>query len=884
MADNPTVVKPQESKKRRQRKKKADKGPGLTQSNAHLFKQEPSRAGILVTDKFSQAIARCKARVEDIAAECRSINRKFRDPEFDLEGNKNLCLHSLVLDDEEQETFSPADVLRVSQIFDNPQFIVDEAESSDIAQGQLGDCWLLSALAMLTSLPGLAEKICVARDEKVGIYGFIFCRDGEWVDVIIDDQLCTTVAKYETLSGAEKNLYHHDKDLFEKVARKGSKTLLFSRSVQENETWVPLLEKAYAKFHGDYASLSGGYACEALEDLTGGVSETLYTNDILDPDEFWHTNLTRVTKDRLFGCYRYIPNGEGGTDGLYSQHAYSILAAIEYNGKRFVKVRNPWGCGEWNGRWSDGSKEWTEEWRPVLLLLHHQPGEDGEFIMEYGDFLNTWQFLERVQLFDDSWIQSSHWLNVKTRPFPSLWQYGDVSFTFTIDGNSPAMIVLSQADARFWDALKGLYEWSFDFLLYKRGQEKIIARSRVAPNTRSVSVSKDLEAGEYFVHVRLDRTEIRDDDYFEENSKNWPGEKLIRIKSEYAKSQSMAANYNSSFSKNMVVPEELFAKGNLLQLEMGSYQEVVSKRQSRNAIVFPTPRPRTADGEESKDDDKRGTSNEKALPANKYAKKGSGVKSGDRPARGYKKEKISVDEDNNKDDNRETKKESAEEEKNGNGNGGEGKKFKKQEQEEAEHGDEEQEKKDQETEEEEEEDDDDLSRSDIHPHIACNGCKMRHIVGIRWKCADCEGYNLCEDCYSKNVRTDNHKTSHRMIRLETRDSSEEDLSRVCDGCAVYPIVGLLWRCLLCSEFDLCDACYSKGVHPAEHPMVKAENQGDVAILADEADEDESNNNNVLLGLRVFTKSHAKVNISGQLRHGNMLSWGELDRGGDLTVA
>ena len=24
-------------------------------------------------------------------------------------------------------------------------------------------------------------------DEKVGIYGFIFCRDGEWVDVIIDE-------------------------------------------------------------------------------------------------------------------------------------------------------------------------------------------------------------------------------------------------------------------------------------------------------------------------------------------------------------------------------------------------------------------------------------------------------------------------------------------------------------------------------------------------------------------------------------------------------------------------------------------------------------------------------------------------------------------------
>jgi hypothetical protein len=78
-------------------------------------------------------------------------------------------------------------VQRVTKIFSKPSFFVDGADSNDIVQGRLGDCWFLSALSTMTTANGMMEKFCVARDEKVGVYGWIFFRDSSWVTVIIDE-------------------------------------------------------------------------------------------------------------------------------------------------------------------------------------------------------------------------------------------------------------------------------------------------------------------------------------------------------------------------------------------------------------------------------------------------------------------------------------------------------------------------------------------------------------------------------------------------------------------------------------------------------------------------------------------------------------------------
>ncbi len=52
-------------------------------------------------------------------------------------------------------------------------------------------------------------------------------------------------------------------------------------AIQANETWLPLLEKAYAKVHGDYNAIWGGWVREGVEDLTGGVNSEMVLEDVL---------------------------------------------------------------------------------------------------------------------------------------------------------------------------------------------------------------------------------------------------------------------------------------------------------------------------------------------------------------------------------------------------------------------------------------------------------------------------------------------------------------------------------------------------------------------------------------------------------------------------
>uniref|UniRef100_A0A673A567 Calpain-3 n=1 Tax=Sphaeramia orbicularis TaxID=375764 RepID=A0A673A567_9TELE len=287
---------------------------------------------------------------------------------------------------------------RPKEICENPQFIVGGASRTDICQGDLGDCWLLAAIACLTLNEKLLYRVVPQEQSFSESYAGIFHFQTGWTSSL------TTASPPSTTSWC-------------------------SPSQRRNEFWSALLEKAYAKLHGSYEALKGGNTTEAMEDFTGGVTEFYEMKEA--PKELYKIMKKALQRGSLMGCsIDYYDDGiwtlfcwclyllffffalvparyETRTvTGLVKGHAYSVTAVEEVRTDeskvRLVRLRNPWGQVEWNGPWSDNSKEWATLSKAEKEKLQHQNAEDGEFWMSFEDFKKNYTKIEICNLTPDA--------------------------------------------------------------------------------------------------------------------------------------------------------------------------------------------------------------------------------------------------------------------------------------------------------------------------------------------------------------------------------------------------------------------------------------------------------------------------------------------------
>jgi hypothetical protein len=64
-----------------------------------------------------------------------------------------------------------------------------------------------------------------------------------------------------------------------------------------------------------------------------------------------------------------------------------------------VKLRNPWKKGEWNGRYSDKSDDWTDSLKKELKWSDE---DDGIFWMPYEDMCHAYNCVDICKIDDDN--------------------------------------------------------------------------------------------------------------------------------------------------------------------------------------------------------------------------------------------------------------------------------------------------------------------------------------------------------------------------------------------------------------------------------------------------------------------------------------------------
>ena len=259
---------------------------------------------------------------------------------------------------------------RVTDIYKKWEVIENKIEIKDIIQGNIGDCYFLSALTALTRYPYLlAEKFRTKKFNEEGYYEMIMFIDGEWQVVFVDDYF-----PYDPLQRKFVGARPHN-----------------------NELWAILLEKAWIKINGGYTNAFGGLFSEAILSLTGFPTEIIKHKVLDEPRAIY--DLFRdieigYKEGSIMACGSKSNDQNVINLGLSPGHAYSIVYPQKWKEKNIflIKLRNPWGKDNWRGNWSEYSRLWTEE---LKKYFRYKATNDGTLWIELNDF---------IRLFDNTYI------------------------------------------------------------------------------------------------------------------------------------------------------------------------------------------------------------------------------------------------------------------------------------------------------------------------------------------------------------------------------------------------------------------------------------------------------------------------------------------------
>lgn len=182
--------------------------------------------------------------------------------------------------------------------------------TTDINQGDIGDCWVLSGLgAIAMANPSLLESHI--RTNSNGTYTVTLYQNGKPVEITVTD----TVPE-NTTPGFDYP-YAHD--------------------LNGNDKWSIIYEKAYAEISNGYGNTEGGYGDISMSTLTGQPGHRT------SPGQ---TSLSEIQTMRSQG-YAFTAGTNGGSPEIQDNN--KIVTSHEYmvrsvdTAHQTITLLNPWG-------------------------------------------------------------------------------------------------------------------------------------------------------------------------------------------------------------------------------------------------------------------------------------------------------------------------------------------------------------------------------------------------------------------------------------------------------------------------------------------------------------------------------------------------------------
>ena len=92
-----------------------------------------------------------------------------------------------------------------------------------------------------------------------------------------------------------------------------------------------------------------------------------------------------------------------GTTGILFNHSYGVQRIVDVDGLQLMRIRNPWGHGEWTGKFADEDEAWDDNKGLREKLNYTTFKNDGNWWMKYDDWFQNYNRVYVCKIFPSQW-------------------------------------------------------------------------------------------------------------------------------------------------------------------------------------------------------------------------------------------------------------------------------------------------------------------------------------------------------------------------------------------------------------------------------------------------------------------------------------------------